>query len=149
MIKYCVLDFPAKSEYTCPIGRQIACQQLLPGKEPGKKGKCCMAEEIKVAMTTSEAGRKGGSAVRDKYGEDYYRRIGKLGGTALKDKRGSDYYRAIAKKGGRANVDKYGPDHFSQMGKKGGNATKSSQDTEFYSRIGKLGGAAKRRKKSV
>jgi general stress protein YciG len=79
-----------------------------------------MAEEIKVAMTTSEAGRKGGSAVRDKYGEDYYRRIGKLGGTALKDKRGSDYYRAIAKKGGRANVDKYGPDHFSQMGKKGG-----------------------------
>src|SRR5579883_3324738 len=90
-----------------------------------------MVQETKVAMTTSEAGRKGGSAVRDKYGEDYYRRIGKLGGTALKDKRGNDYYRSIAKKGGRANVDKYGPDHFSYIGIKGGNATKTSQPQIF------------------
>ena len=98
-------------------------------------------------MSTSEAGRRGGSTVRDKYGEDYYRRIGKKGGTALKEKRGSDYYRSIAQKGGQANVSKYGPDHFAEMGKKGGNTTKERQDSDFYSRIGKLGGAAKRQKK--
>ena len=61
-----------------------------------------VGQEVKVApMTTSEAGRKGGTAVRDKYGPDYYQRIGKKGGTALKEKRGSDYYRDIAKKGGK------------------------------------------------
>src|SRR5258708_35706485 len=106
-------------------------------------------QAVKTApMSTSDAGRKGGTAVRDKYGEDYYRRIGKLGGTTLKEKRGSDYYRDIAKKGGRANVDKYGPDHFAEMGKKGGNTTKQRQSPDFYSRIGKPGGAAKRRKKT-
>ena len=59
-------------------------------------------------MTSSDAGRKGGSAVRDKYGEDYYRMIGKKGGTRLKEKRGSEYYRDIARKGGTANMAKYG-----------------------------------------
>jgi uncharacterized protein len=101
-----------------------------------------------VPMSTSEAGRRGGSVVRDKYGEDYYRRIGKKGGTALKQKRGSEYYRDIARKGGQANVDKYGTSHFSEMGKKGGNTTKERQDSDFYSRIGKMGGAAKRQRKT-
>src|SRR5215469_10412539 len=82
-----------------------------------------------MPMTTSEAGRKGGTTVRDRYGEDYYRRIGK--------------------KGGRANMTKYGPDHFAAMGKKGGNTTKERQSPDFYSRIGKLGGAAKRSKKPL
>jgi general stress protein YciG len=125
--------------------------QILPGLKPGK-GLDMLPEdeeEKPTPMTTAEAGRKGGSTVRDKYGEDYYRRIGKKGGTTLKEKRGSEYYREIAQKGGQANVDKYGPDHFSEMGKKGGNTTKQRQDPDFYSRIGKLGGAAKRQKKST
>src|SRR5215469_9741850 len=106
--------------------------------------------EIKaMPMTTREAGRKGGTTVRDRYGEDYYRRIGRIGGTALKDKRGSDYYRDIAKKGGKANMTKYGPDHFAAMGKKGGNTTKERHSPDFYSRIGKLGGAAKRGKREL
>ncbi len=106
--------------------------------------------EVKAApMTTREAGRKGGTTVRDRYGEDYYRRIGRIGGTALKDKRGSDYYRDIASKGGKANMTKYGPDHFAAMGKKGGNTTKERHSPDFYSRIGKLGGAAKRGKKGL
>src|SRR5260370_40013356 len=80
-----------------------------------------------ATMTTSEAGRKGGKAVRDKYGEDYYRRIGQIGGTTLKEKRGSDYYRTIAKKDRRANVDKYGAEHFAAMGIQGCNTTKHRQ----------------------
>ena len=70
-------------------------------------------------MTTSDAGRKGGSVVRDKYGEDYYRTIGKKGGIKLKETRGAQYYRDIAHKGGTANMAKYGPEHFS--------------DSDFYS----------------
>ena len=58
-----------------------------------------VGEDRPTPMSTTEAGRKGGSAVRDKYGEDYYRRIGKKGGTVLKEKRGTEYYRTIAKKG--------------------------------------------------
>lgn len=107
-------------------------------------------EEKPIPIPTSEAGRKGGSAaVRDKYGEDYYRQIGKKGGTALKAKRGSEYYRDIARKGGAANKTKYGAEYFAAMGKRGGNATKESQDPDFYSRIGELGGAAKKQKKET
>ena len=107
-------------------------------------------DEVKpMPMSMSEAGRKGGSTVRDRYGEDYYRRIGKKGGTTLKEKRGSDYYREIAQKGGMANVSKYGAKHFSAMGKKGGTTTKSRQDPDFYSRIGKLGGAARHQKRTL
>ena len=116
---------------------------------PGKGYRMEPEGEVKpTPMTTAEAGRKGGSVVRDKYGEDYYRRIGKKGGTALREKRGSEYYRTIARKGGQANVNKYGSDHFSEMGKKGGNTTKERQDADFYSRIGKMGGTAKRQKKT-
>jgi uncharacterized protein len=119
------------------------------GVNLGKGVSVMVSEEEKKAMpmSTLDVSRKGGRTVRDKYGKDYYRRIGKKGGTALKKQRGSDYYREIAQKGGMANVTKYGVQHFSDMGKKGGNTTKSRQDPDFYRRIGKLGGAAKHQKK--
>src|SRR5579884_516908 len=140
-----LLDFAAGS--TLYSGQRADGIRGSPDRRTAMASKVDQA--VKTApMTTSEAGRKGGTAVRDKYGEDYYRRIGKLGGTTLKEKRGSDYYRDIAKKGGRANVAKYGPDHFAEMGKKGGNTTKERQSSDFYSRIGRMGGAARRGKKS-
>jgi general stress protein YciG len=134
----------------CVVDRIRAPMEYL-GVSPGKGVSGMLSEDdVKpVPMTNSEAGRKGGSTVRDRYGEDYYRRIGKKGGLTLKEKRGSEYYREIAQKGGQANVDKYGATHFSAMGKKGGNTTKSRQSPDFYSRIGKLGGEAKRRKKAI
>ena len=105
-------------------------------------------EEKPVPMATSEAERKGGRKVREKYGEDHYQRIGRKGGAALKEKRGSEYYSAIARKGGRANANKYGLEHFSEIGKKGGNATKARRGADFYSQIGKKGGAARHQKKT-
>ena len=95
-------------------------------------------------MSTSSAGRRGGSRIRAKYGEDYYRRIGKKGGMRLKEKRGSEYYRIIAQKGGQTNVSKYGVEHFAEMGQKGGNTTKKRLGKEFYSRIGRMGALARR-----
>ncbi len=126
----------------------ICSRDSRPGKGRGSD-KLSEDEEKPVPMSTSDVGRKGGSRVRDKYGEDYYRRIGKLGGTALRERRGSEYYREIAQKGGQANVNKYGVDHFSDLGKKGGNTTKARHDPDFYSRIGRLGGSARRKKKSA
>ncbi len=50
-------------------------------------------------MTVREAGRKGGEAVRDKYGSEHYAQIGKKGGQQVK-KRGKAYYSEIGKIGG-------------------------------------------------
>jgi len=38
-------------------------------------------EDISVKV----AGRRGGTATRDRYGSDFYRRIGKLGGERTRD----------------------------------------------------------------
>lgn len=74
----------------------------------------------------SEKAKRGGQAVRDKYGSDFYSRIGKKGGETVKQR---------------------GPDFYAEIGRKGGEATKRSLGVEFYSRIGKAGGEAGRRGK--
>ena len=47
-----------------------------------------------------EAGRKGGEAVKRKYGPDFYREIGKKGGETVKQERGSEFYAEIGRRGG-------------------------------------------------
>ena len=61
-----------------------------------------MAEEAKKkgAMSVSEAGRKGGQTVRDKYGHSFYEEIGRKGGETVKAERGRSFYEQIGKKGG-------------------------------------------------
>src|SRR6059058_2075659 len=81
-----------------------------------------MAEEAKKkgAMSVSEAGRKGGQTVRDKYGHSFYEEIGRKGGDTVKAERGRGFYE--------------------QIGKKGGDAVKAERGTPFYEEIGKKGG---------
>ncbi len=63
-----------------------------------------MAEENtgkkKGSMSVSEAGRKGGQTVRDKYGHSFYEEIGRKGGETVKAERGRAFYEQIGKKGG-------------------------------------------------
>src|SRR5467141_3641825 len=62
-----------------------------------------MADEVvkkKGAMSVSEAGRKGGQTVRDKYGHSFYEEIGRKGGETVKAERGRAFYEQIGKKGG-------------------------------------------------
>ena len=51
-------------------------------------------------MTVREAGRKGGSKVRDKYGKEFYQKIGKMGGT-----KGGARIRELIAKGKQAEAE--------------------------------------------
>ena len=84
-----------------------------PGPHPGSEG----ARKIAIAHQGShehdkeggfasnpklaqEAGRKGGEAVKKKYGVAFYRKIGKKGGDVVKQERGSVFYAEIGRRGG-------------------------------------------------
>ena len=54
----------------------------------------------KGSMSVSEAGRKGGQTVRDKYGHSFYEEIGRKGGETVKAERGVKFYQEIGKLGG-------------------------------------------------
>lgn len=68
----------------------------------------------------TDAARRGGTAARDKYGKDFYSRIGAKGGSTVRERRGSAFY--------------------TEIGRRGGEATKRNLGTEHYSRIGRIGG---------
>lgn len=53
------------------------------------------------AMTTREAGRKGGQTTAQRYGPDFYEEIGRKGGQAVSDKYGPEFYGEIGRKGGQ------------------------------------------------
>ena len=91
-------------------------------------------------MTVAEAGRKGGQAVRDKYGPSFYEQIGRKGGEAVKAERGHAFYEEIGKKGGEAVKAERGHAFYEEIGKKGGESVKASRGPAFYEEIGKRGG---------
>lgn len=68
----------------------------------------------------TEAARRGGTAARNKYGRDFYSRIGSKGGSTVRDRHGSSFY--------------------TEIGRRGGESTKRNLGTEHYSRIGRIGG---------
>ncbi len=51
-------------------------------------------------MTVREAGRKGGTATRERHGPEFYETIGKKGGQATRERHGPEFYEMIGKKGG-------------------------------------------------
>lgn len=69
-------------------------------------------------ITVAEAGSRGGKRVKEKYGSEFYSRIGKKGGDTTR---------------------KLGSAHFSAIGKKGGAMTKMIHGKEYYAEIGKSG----------
>jgi general stress protein YciG len=67
-----------------------------------------MPESEKGEISVREAGRRGGSKVREKYGREFYEKIGKVGG----------------KKGGNTTKERYGPDYYKKIGTMGGQRVK-------------------------
>jgi general stress protein YciG len=64
--------------------------------------------ERKKEMTVREAGHKGGSTTKQRYGEGFYEEIGKKGG------------KIGGKKGGTTTKQRYGEGFYEEIGKKGG-----------------------------
>ena len=75
-------------------------------------------------MSVREAGKKGGDAVRDRYGSGFYERIGRKGGQVTRERHGQGFYEAIGQKGGKVVKDKYGADFYEEIGHKGGQKVK-------------------------
>jgi len=75
-------------------------------------------------MSVREAGKKGGDAVRERYGSSYYEEIGRKGGKATRDRHGVEFYESIGQKGGRVVKEKYGVDFYEEIGHKGGQKVK-------------------------
>jgi len=84
-----------------------------PGPQPGSAGARKIAEAHRGSHAhdreggfasnpelAREAGRKGGQAVKRKYGQSFYRQIGKKGGETVKQERGSEFYAEIGRRGG-------------------------------------------------
>jgi general stress protein YciG len=75
-------------------------------------------------MSVREAGKRGGDAVRAKYGASFYEEIGRKGGEVTKERHGAEFYENIGQKGGNAVKDKYGPGFYEEIGHKGGQKVK-------------------------
>ncbi len=84
-----------------------------PGPEPGSEGARKIAEAHRGSHEHDReggfaanpelakvAGKKGGEAVKSKYGSSFYREIGKKGGDTVKRERGPGFYAEIGKRGG-------------------------------------------------
>lgn len=88
---------------------RVAAEQYASSHEPRHKP---------GAVPGSEAAKRGSQAVRERYGPDYYRRLGLQGAESMRQKYGRDYYTRIGLLGGKVTKAKYaGTDHYQQIGK--------------------------------
>jgi general stress protein YciG len=72
-------------------------------------------------------GKKGGIAVKAKYGPDFYKELGKKGGAAVRAKLGEnakEFYREMGRKGGASLRDNAVPGYFEEIGARGGRKAK-------------------------
>ena len=71
--------------------------------EPGSDWEVLAAMQDRK-MTRAEAGRKGGLTTKQRYGEEFFGKIGRIGG----------------KKGGDTTKKRYGIEFYQRIGRKGG-----------------------------
>lgn len=57
-------------------------------------------DKEKAPITVQEAGRRGGSKVRERYGVQFFKQIGQKGGSTTAKTYGHEFYQTIGKKGG-------------------------------------------------
>jgi len=89
-----------------------------------QKGRATMAGKKTGPKPGTPQAKRGGEAVKAKYGTEFYAEIGKKGGTAAKEAHGPEHYSELGKKGGAVTNERHGHDHYVRIGTKGGNARK-------------------------
>jgi uncharacterized protein len=80
----------------------------------------------------SEAGRRGGEVVKERYGAEFYREIGEKGGGAVKERYGAEFYSEIGKRGGETVKQERGAEYYSTIGRKGGEARTTLEKPEVH-----------------
>ena len=68
----------------------------------------------------TENAKRGGMAVREKYGHDFFARIGAMGGKKVRERRGADFYADIGRIGGQRTRETLGVEHYERIGRMGG-----------------------------
>lgn len=86
-----------------PAAEEQPRQRRKPGPRPG-----------------TEAAKRGGSAARDKYGREFYSRIGSKGGSKVRERHGTEFYTEIGRRGGESTKRNLGSEHYSRIGRIGG-----------------------------
>jgi len=76
----------------------------------------------------TEAAKRGGSAARDKYGREFYSKIGAKGGSKVRERHGSSFYTEIGRRGGETTKRNLGKDHYSRIGRIGGKRAHGRQE---------------------
>jgi general stress protein YciG len=88
--------------------------QAMPRRKPGPRAGTAQA-------------KNGGLSVRERYGNDFYRRIGQKGGAAVRDRRGPRYFSDIGRRGGEATLQRLGAEHFERIGRLSAERTRSTR----------------------
>lgn len=78
----------------------------------------------------TEAAKRGGTAARDKYGREFYSKIGSKGGSTVRERHGSTFYTEIGRRGGESTKRNLGTDHYSRIGRIGGQRAHSHRPGE-------------------
>lgn len=78
----------------------------------------------------TDAAKRGGTAAREKYGRDFYRRIGSKGGSTVRERHGSSFYTQIGRLGGEATKRNLGREHYARIGRIGGQRTHGGQSSD-------------------
>ncbi len=68
----------------------------------------------------SENARRGGMAVREKYGPEFFAKIGSKGGKTVRERRGPEFYANIGRLGGQTTRETLGVSHYERIGRLGG-----------------------------
>ncbi len=78
----------------------------------------------------TEAAKRGGSAARDKYGREFYSKIGSKGGSMVRERHGSSFYTEIGRRGGETTKRNLGSEHYSRIGRIGGKRAHGRREVE-------------------
>ncbi len=68
----------------------------------------------------TENARHGGLAVREKYGPEFFAKIGAKGGKSVSAQHSADFYAGIGHRGGSSTRDRLGVEHYERIGRMGG-----------------------------